>query len=68
MMNHPLWTVQDWWRVKKEKIAMALAWHLPRWLVKWAYVRVGAHATTGQYENTVVPELSMVDALKRWDD
>ena len=45
-----------------------VAWRLPRRLVMWCYIRVGAHATTGQYENTVVPELSMMDALKRWDD
>jgi hypothetical protein len=34
----------------------------------WCYVRVGAHATTGRYGDTVVPELSMMDALQRWDD
>lgn len=45
-----------------------IAWRLPRRLVMWCYIRVGAHATTGRYENTVVPELSMMDALKRWDD
>lgn len=51
-----------------ERVSMKLAWLLPRRVVMWAYVRVGAHATTGRYGNTVVPELSMMDALKRWDD
>jgi hypothetical protein len=32
----------------------------------WAAVRLGAHATQGEYSNTVVPELTFVDALKRW--
>lgn len=27
-----------------------------------------AHATTGKYENQVVPELLAADALKRWND
>lgn len=45
---------------------MWVAWHLPRRLVMWCYVRVGAHATTGQYSATVVPDLPMMEALKRW--
>ena len=45
-----------------------LAWRLPHRLVMWCYIRVGAHATTGQFGDTIVPELSMMDALKRWDE
>jgi hypothetical protein len=44
-----------------------IAWHLPRKLVMWCYVRVGAHATTGAYGDTVVPDLGMMEALRRWD-
>ena len=51
----------------KEKIQMKIAWALPEWLVMWASVRMIAHATQGQYGNTIVPELSAMDALKRWD-
>lgn len=50
----------------REKFWMWLAWRLPRVLVKWAAVRLGAHATTGDYSDTVVPELTFMDALKRW--
>ena len=57
-----------WWNVKKEKFQMWFAWSLPKWLVMWAAVRLIAHATTGKYGTTVVPELSAMDALKRWDD
>lgn len=53
---------------RREKVTMWVAWHLPRSLVMWCYYRVAAHATTGQYGDTVVPELSMMDAIKRWDD
>lgn len=51
----------------KEKLLMGLVWHLPRTVVHWAYIRVAAHATTGQFSGTVVPELSMMDALQRWE-
>lgn len=54
------------WDAKIEKIQMWIAWKLPHWLVKWAAVRLMAHATTGVYGSTIVPELTAVDALKRW--
>lgn len=50
----------------KDKIQMAIAWKLPKWLVKWAAVRLIAHATTGKYGSTVVPDLSAMEALNRW--
>ncbi len=54
--------------MKREKLAMWIAWKMPRWLVKWCSVRMGAHATTGEYSSQNVPDLSFMDALKRWDD
>lgn len=63
-----LWNIRHyWWPKRKELFWQFIAWHLPRKLVMWSYVRVGAHATTGEYGSTIVPELSMMDALKRWD-
>lgn len=50
-----------------EKLQIWIAWKLPRWLVRWASVRMIAHATTGEYSKTVVPELTAMDALGRWD-
>lgn len=44
-----------------------LIWKLPKSLVYWCAIRLGAHATTGEFSNTVVPELSFMDALKRWE-
>jgi hypothetical protein len=50
-----------------ERLARKIAWRLPRRVVMWCYVRVGAYATTGEYSDTVVPDLSMMDALGRWE-
>jgi hypothetical protein len=51
----------------KDKVWMWLAWKLPRELVKWAAVRLMAHGTQGAYETTVVPELTCIEALNRWE-
>lgn len=51
----------------REKIWIWIAWRLPRELVKWCSYRMGAHATTGVHGDTIVPELPLMDALKRWD-
>lgn len=50
----------------REKFWTWLAWKMPRRLVYWCSIRLGAHATTGEFGNTVVPELTFVDALERW--
>ena len=49
-----------------ERATWFLAWRLPRKLVYFATVRLIAHATTGPYSQQVVPELSAIDALRRW--
>ena len=51
-----------------EKFWMWLAWHLPRVVVKWCSYRMAAHATQGVYGHCIVPEVTMIDALKRWDE
>lgn len=63
-----MWRVRAWRERTANRVAMKVAWLLPRRVVMWAYIRVGSHATTGEYSNTVVPELSMMEALKRWPD
>jgi len=50
----------------REKVLVFIAWHLPKSVAMWAYIRVGAHATTGEYSDTIVPELGMMEALRRW--
>ncbi len=51
----------------KERLLTWIAWRLPKSIVKWAAVRMFAHATTGEYSGQVVPDLTAMDALKRWD-
>lgn len=50
-----------------EKMTIAIAWMLPRSLVKWCAVRVMAHATTGKWGHELTPALLATDALKRWE-
>ncbi len=45
-----------------------LANRLPNKLVYFASIKLGAYATMGKYGNTVVPELTFMDAIKRWED
>lgn len=52
--------------VFKEKIQMKIAWLMPKWLVKWCVIRLMPHATQGKYRNQNVPELTCIQALKRW--
>ena len=51
-----------------EKVQTWIVWHLPRWLIYWSAIRLIAHATTGKYGGQIVPELSAMEALKRWED
>lgn len=59
-----------YWYISRpsEKLLLWFVWKLPRKLVMWCYCRVGAHATTGKFGNTLVPEITMMEALKRWDE
>lgn len=50
-----------------ERLTTAIAWMLPRPLVKWCAIRVMAHATTGKWGHEITPALLATDALKRWD-
>ncbi len=45
-----------------------LAFKLPAGLVYHAAIRLGAYATTGKYSKTVVPDLSLMDAIQRWEE
>lgn len=51
----------------QERIWVWLAWRLPRPLIKWASIRLMVNATIGEHDSTIVPELSAIDALKRWE-
>lgn len=49
-----------------EKFWLKLTWLMPRKLVYWCAIRLGANATQGEYSNQIVPELNFMDAIKRW--
>lgn len=53
--------------VRGTKLVMWFVWLLPRWLVYWCSVRLLVAATTGKWGHQVVPELTALDALKRWE-
>lgn len=69
---------ERWWVVRfemmmlarrwREWAVMAIAWHMPGWLVYWCAIRLMAHGTTGRYGTTDPSTLSVIDALKRWGD
>ena len=49
-----------------ERILMWIAWKVPKPLARWVFVRVAIFGTVGKYSSTVLPEPTIVDALKRW--
>lgn len=65
-MRNRFYTLYSFLATAKEGITIWIAWRLPRYLVMWCFYRVFAHATSGQYCNTGVPGLSMMDAIERW--
>ena len=54
--------------LKTGNIMMDLVWHLPRWIIYWAGIRLWSHATTGKYGDTQPTGLTMDEILKRWED
>lgn len=62
-----MWRIKAFRKDLAEKFWIFIAWRLPKPLVAWATARLGAHATQGEYSNQVVPELTVIDGLKRWD-
>lgn len=50
------------------RVVRAVVWRLPHEVIMWSAVRLIAHGTTGAYSGTVVSELAVMEALKRWDD
>ena len=53
--------------MKRRDVWKWLAWRLPHGLIKWCVGRVLAHATQGKYRAQAVPDLTVIEAMKRWD-
>ena len=54
-------------RELKEKVTIKIAWKLPKYLVMWCAVRLMSYATVGEYGNQHPGDISIMDALKRWE-
>lgn len=52
--------------MKRDRFWLWLANRLPKKLVMRAYFRVLAHATTGKYGTTIVPDITAMDAIDRF--
>jgi len=50
----------------RERFYCWLAWYLPRGLARCAFIRVAASGTVGKYGDTIVSELTCLQALERW--
>ena len=50
------------WREDLERFA---AWHMPKNIVLWCFVRIVAHATTGRW-NESPAKLTVMEAMERW--
>jgi hypothetical protein len=61
-------------KIKKEKynmldkIKFKIVQLLPKWVVYYCALRMAEHATNGKHRMTVMSELYMAEALKRWEE
>lgn len=54
------------YREYKEKLLLAFVWRLPKCIVYWCAIRLGANATQGEYDNESPEDLNFITALNRW--
>lgn len=54
--------------VQKTNLWFWFVKRLPKKLIYFCTMQLGAEVTTGRYGNTIVPELTFVDAVKRYGD
>lgn len=50
----------------RDNLAMWVAWHLPRRVVMWAYVRVGAEVSVTTFREKDVSAMGMMETLDAW--
>lgn len=54
-----------------DKLCMFIAWHLPKRLVMWCALRVGARYSASEQAvkdgEDIVPEMKFMSALKYWE-
>lgn len=52
--------------MKTENVMLFLAGLMPKRLIYWCSIKLIAYSTTGKYGNTIVPELTAMEALNRY--
>jgi hypothetical protein len=50
-----------------DKICNKIAWWLPKRIVYHAFVRMASYATVGKYGGQIVSELTVFEAMERWN-
>ena len=53
--------------VRNTDLKLWIVKHLPKWIVYYSLVVAGASASTGQYSDTNVTELTIIEVMKRWE-
>lgn len=60
MKNMTIKEVDFWyWLVK---------WFIPKTVKYFCFMHIMVYSTTGKYEKTIIPELTGMDAIKRYGD
>lgn len=71
IVRHHILDIQSWIISEREVIDTRLGlWvidRLPRFMVRWAAIRLFVHGTTGPWSSTDPSQLSVQDALARWN-
>jgi hypothetical protein len=54
--------------IRIENLWFWFVWKLPKKLIYFSAIRLMSYATTGKNENIEVGKITMIDALKRWEE
>lgn len=68
-------TVTEKFRIKvnyqfpklRDDLVRVIVWHMPKRIIYWAAIRLMSHASTGKYSDSVVPNITIIEALDRWE-
>lgn len=55
-------------KIKKDDFLFWLVAKLPVRIIYFCFIHVMAYATSGKYKSTIVPELTGMEAIKRYID
>ncbi len=53
--------------VRMVKLHYWIVDRLPRWIIYWCAMRLWVAGTTGSYSHTIAPELTLDEAIRRWE-